>query len=112
MKKLEPILIITTTLLAAILAWTNSASLLRQLIIFIFILFIPGFALIRLFQFKDLLAELVLSIALSLAISTIFAEFMVLVHLWSPNLELGVLAGLSLAGAILQIVKRPPVLSQ
>jgi hypothetical protein len=60
-------------------------------------------AIIRLLQLKDILAELVLAIALSLAISALLAELMALSHLWSPAAELASLIIISLIGATLQI---------
>jgi hypothetical protein len=66
-------------------------------------LIIPGMAIIRLLHIEDRLAELVLAIALSLVISTLFAEIMVLTRLWSPPVGLAVLISISLIGAFLQI---------
>lgn len=60
-------------------------------------------AIIRLLHIEDRLAEMVLAVALSLVISTLFAEIMVLTRLWSPSVGLAVLVSISLIGAVLQI---------
>ncbi len=100
-----PILIILSAIIAGIFAWANSGSPLRPILLFLFMMFIPGLAFTRLFNFGSILTEIVLAVALSFGISTVLAEFMVFAHLWSPNAGLGILVVISVIGALLQIVK-------
>jgi hypothetical protein len=59
---------------------------------------------VRLLHIKEHLTELTLAIALSVALDTIVAESMVLAGRWSPEWGLVALAGVSLVGAVLQIM--------
>ena len=102
-KLFWPILIILSSVFAGILVWSNSGGALRSILLFWFILICPGIAIIPLLHIKDFLSELVLVIVLSLGLSTIVAEFMVLARLWSPSAGLAALIGISLVGAALQI---------
>lgn len=104
-KLFWPIMIILSALLAGILVWSDGGGAFRSIILFWFILICPGMAFVRLLQIENVLTEIVLAIALSLVISTLLAEFMVLTHLWSPGVELAILIGISLLGAALQIKK-------
>jgi uncharacterized membrane protein len=104
-KSVVPILIIVTAVMAGGLDWSNTTIPLRPILIFLFMLVIPGLAFTRLFHFKDLLVEMVLAVALSLVTSTALAELMLFTHTWSPNTGLGVLIELSLLGASLQIIQ-------
>ncbi len=101
-KLLWPVLILLSAGIAGILAWSNSDSFLRSGVLFLFILIIPGMALTRLFHLGDMLTELMVAIALSLAISVLLTEYMVFMHQWAPNNALLVLVGISLVGAGLQ----------
>ncbi len=77
----------------------------RPLITFWFMLVCPGMAFVRLLRIEERFAELILAIALSIALDTIVAEAMVLNRLWSPKWGLFVLICLSLVGAGLQIIQ-------
>lgn len=104
-KLIWPIITILAALLAGIFAWTNSSGPLRSIILFLYIVLVPGLAFTRLFNFRDILTEVVLAVALSLAAGTILAELMIFSHLWSPDAGLGIMVILSIIGAILQIYK-------
>ncbi len=104
LKKLFwPNLIIFSAVITSILAWGNWGGALRAVFLFAFIFIFPGLAFTQLLHLADPLDEFVLGIALSLVISTLLAELMVLTRLWSPALELVILIGVSLLGAALQI---------
>lgn len=104
-----PITIILSAIGVGILTWGDSGSFLRPIVSFWFTLVCPGMSIIGLLHFKDRLAELVLAIALSLSITTILAEVMALTQLWSPIAGLGILIGISLIGATLQIKSVLPI---
>lgn len=99
------VLIILAAGLSTFFAWSNSGGALRPYIIFAFLLICPGLSLIRLVRLNDFLPEWILAIALSLGLGIGLSEFMVLTNLWSPNIELSILAGISIVGAALQIMR-------
>jgi uncharacterized membrane protein len=88
---------------AGVVTWGKVNGDIRSIILFGFVLFCPGMSFVHLLQIKDHLAEFVLSITLSLTLSTILAEVMILARLWHPSTELGVLIGLSLLGSVFQV---------
>jgi hypothetical protein len=61
-------------------------------------------AIVRLIHLNDRFIELVLAVALSLALGTLVAEILVLAKRWSPPAILAILIGTSLTGASLQIL--------
>ena len=78
-------------------------SPIRFFISFWFFLICPGMALVPLLRIQDKITELIIAIALSLAIETTTATIMVYTRLWSPLWGLGVLIGICAMGIILQI---------
>ena len=76
---------------------------LQPLLLFWFLLVCPGMAFVRLLEIADHVVELTLAVALSLALDALTSETMVLARLWSPLWALLVLAGLSIAGATVQL---------
>jgi hypothetical protein len=78
----------------------------RAIIVFWFLLVVPGMAIVPLLGVRNLATGLTLAIAASLALDALVAEAMVLAKLWSPTAGLAILAALSLAGAALQL-RRP-----
>lgn len=77
---------------------------LRALTTFGFFLLCPGMAFLPFLRIKDGSTELILAVALSICIGTGLAEWMVLAKTWQPELALSALVGLSVTGALLQIV--------
>ncbi|MCL5256795.1 MAG: DUF1616 domain-containing protein [Chloroflexi bacterium] len=72
-----------------------------------FLPFCPGMAIVRLLKIEDGVAELAVAIALSIAIETIVAMALVYARLWSPNLVLAIIIGITVAGTVAQWVRRP-----
>lgn len=68
-----------------------------------FLLLCPGLAIAQLLPIKPLSNQIGLAFALSIALSTLLAEFMAFTHLWSPDAVLWVLAGLTISCALLQV---------
>jgi type II secretory pathway component PulF len=95
-----------------IIAWALGASLavfgdvqpLRAPISLSFLLICPGLAWVRLLGLQEVVAEWTLAVVLSLALDTIVAETMLYAGAWSPDRSLAVLASLSVAGALAQII--------
>ncbi len=98
----RPITILILAIFAGIVAWGNIPGDIRIILLFAFTLICPGMALVGLLNIKDRLAEIMLSIALSLTLSTILAEAMILTRFWRPFLGLAMLIGISLLGVALQ----------
>lgn len=69
-----------------------------------FLLICPGMAFVRLLRLPHWLDEWLLAVALSLALNTLVAEFMLYVQFWSPKGILLVIIGLSLVGATWQLL--------
>jgi len=84
---------------------SNIGSPIRPAITFWLLLFCPGMAFVRLLHIKERLTELTLAVALSITMSTIVSETMVLAKIWSPKWGLVVLICMSLGGAALQIIQ-------
>jgi hypothetical protein len=97
-----PIIISASAFLLVIV--TISGAAFRPLVAFWFLLICPGMAFVRLLHIEEFVAEFTLAIALSIALNTIVAESMVLAGAWSPNGGLIALAGLSILGAVFQIL--------
>jgi len=98
-----PILIIVSAIFSGLLAWSDSESAIRPYLLAWFVLVCPGMAVVGLLRLRDLVTEIVLSIALSLALGTLVAELLVLTRQWSAPTVLAILIGISLVGAILQL---------
>ncbi len=99
-------LIIILSAIAVTLAIVANAGMpVRPLLVFWFLLVCPGMAFIQLMHIEERLIELVLAIALSIALDTVVAEIMALNKIWSFRAGLFVLICLSLFGAALQIMR-------
>ena len=98
-----PIIIIVSSLGISLTVWLNIESPIRSGLAFWFLLVCPGMALVRLLRLKDRLIEWTLAIALSIALSTLVSETMLLTQQWSFKATLAVLIVVSLSGAALQI---------
>lgn len=95
--------IVLSAVLAFLAAFLPQGSPVRVVFAFWFLLVCPGMAFVRLFHLQDILVEITLAIALSIAIDTIVSEFLVLTATWSPIRALAIIGLISLAGAALQL---------
>jgi hypothetical protein len=75
----------------------------RPIVILWFLLICPGMAFVQLLQIKDALHEMVLAVALSLAIDVIVAMVILYAGLWSPALILSILIILCSLGMLCQL---------
>lgn len=71
-----------------------------------FLLICPGMALVPLLRLSDRLVEVVLAVALSIALDTLVAGVFLYAGIWSPEASLATLSGLSLGGVTLQWLLR------
>jgi hypothetical protein len=87
---------------AAAAAAAGAPAPLRAPLVLAFLLLGPGMAFVPLLGLGDVLAELTLGVATSLALDLAVAAAMLYAGAWSPRTSLLVLAGVALAGAALQ----------
>jgi hypothetical protein len=71
-----------------------------------FLLVCPGMALVPLLRLSDRLVEVVLAVALSIALDTLVAGIFLYAGIWSPEATLVALSGISLGGVALQWLLR------
>ncbi|MFN8486181.1 MAG: hypothetical protein U0350_01235 [Caldilineaceae bacterium] len=90
---------------------SNLSATLRLCVTLWFLLICPGMAFVRLLRLPSARSEWTLAIALSLALNTLVAEFMLYTQRWSPESMLALLLSLSLIGVLLQLLLRrqPPL---
>ncbi len=99
-----PIIVMVSAAAATAAVAAPAASPVRVIVVAWFMLVCPGLAYVGLLRLNRPLAEVMLSIALSLAIDAIVAEVMALSNTWSPAAGLTVLVALSMTGAVLQLI--------
>ena len=99
-----PAIIVILATGTGLLMYSDSRSLLRPVMALCFLLVCPGMSLMRLLHIHDSLTELTLAIALSMAIDAIVAAIMLYSASWSPQRSLNVLIGISIGGALLQVI--------
>ena len=98
-----PVIITISVAAVSVLVYEGGAMPLRPWVTLWFLLFCPGMAFIQLLQIRDALYEIVLAVALSLVLDLIVAAVVLYAGLWSPELILGILLGLSSAGVLCQL---------
>ncbi len=99
------LIIILSAIALTLVIVANAGAPVRPLLAFWFLLVCPGMAFIQLMHIEERLIELVLAIALSIALDTVVAEIMALNKIWSFKGGLFVLICLSLLGAAIQIMQ-------
>ncbi len=107
---LWPAAIISSSIVVGILTFADIESPLRPVISLWFLFICPGMAIVRLVGVDEMVVELTLAVAVSLALDTLVPLVMLYAGWWSPKGSLGVLIGVSLAGATLQVI-RPHLIS-
>lgn len=98
-----PIAILLSAAAVGGLAVGGVGTPLRPIVTLGFLAVGPGLAIVRLLRIGDFLTEIVLSVAFSLALSTLVAGTMLYAGLWSPGWSLGLLLAVSGIGAALQL---------
>ena len=101
---LWPLVILISALAAKLTTDSSSQTSLRVLFTFWFLLVCPGMAFVRLFNFKEKLSEWVLAVGLSIVIDVIVSEIAVLNRLWSLQAMVSALVGISVTGALIQVL--------
>jgi uncharacterized membrane protein len=99
------IVIALSTVLVVVFAQNDVASPLRPIAALWFLLICPGMAFIQLLNFNDHLYEIVLAIALSLALDLIIASIILYTQQWSPDLILLILVSLTSFGVLCHLIQ-------
>lgn len=98
-----PIVIVLSMVSLGFLVAADIQSPVRQLLAFWALLICPGMAYVPLLRLKKPVAELILALALSAALSTLVAEILMLAKIWSSDMALDIMMGFALLGVILQL---------
>lgn len=89
----------------AVLALADVRSPLRVLVSLSFLLVCPGMAIVRHWRLRAPIVELALATGLSVALATLVAGVMLYAGVWSMELGLLLLAGITVAGAALEVAR-------
>ena len=98
-----PVAIMLSAAFVGALAVGGAGPPLRPIATLGFLAVCPGMAIIRLLQLEDVLTELTLAVALSIALDSLVAGTMLYVGRWSPSWALGLLLAVSVIGAACQL---------
>jgi uncharacterized membrane protein len=79
---------------------------LRAVAAFIFLLACPGAAVVRHWPSEDGLERFVLAVGVSMALTMVVAETLIVTHTWSAPVGLAILAGFTTAGALVPVNPR------
>src|SRR6266566_1769803 len=101
---LWPTIIIFSAVAAGLVYFVFTDTLVRPAVIFWFLFVCPGMIVVRFLRLKEPIVEWTLALALSFAIDAIVAAIQLYAGKWSPTGTLTILIGLSLCGAIFQLV--------
>ncbi len=95
-----PQVILGWSLLTALVVFAGILPQWREAVVLIFYVTCPGLAYVRLFRLKDLLAEVVLTLALSLAIDSVAAMLLLYTGAWSYVTGLLLVIAVTLVGIL------------
>jgi hypothetical protein len=98
-----PVVITLSMAVVEILVYNDVATPLRPWITMWFLLVCPGMAYVRLLHISDAVSEFVLAVALSLVLALLSSAAVLYAGLWSPELILMLLIGLSMVGVGCQL---------
>ena len=101
---LWPTIFIFSAVAAGLVYFVFTDTLVRPAVIFWFLFVCPGMIVVRFLRLKEPIVEWTLALALSFAIDAIVAAIQLYAGKWSPTDTLTILIGLSLCGAIFQLV--------
>ncbi len=101
---LWPTIIIFSAVAAGLVYFVFTDTIVRPALVFWFLFVCPGMMVVRFLHLKELVVEWTLALALSFAIDALVAGIQLYAGKWSPTGTLSILIGLSLGGAIVQLV--------
>jgi len=100
-----PLLVLLSGVAVLALVLLDGPAGVRAVAVLTYLAAVPGLAWVRLIRLPDGLAQLVIGIALSLALGILVAQTMVALRLWSPRLGLFALVSLASVAALLELVR-------
>ena len=98
-----PVAILLSAAFVGALAVGGAGPPLQPIATLAFLAVCPWMAVIRLLQLEDVLTELTLAVAFSIALGSLVAGIMLYAGLWSSTWALGLLLGVSVIGAAWQL---------
>ncbi len=101
---LWPTIIIFSAVAAGLVYFVFTDTIVRPALVFWFLFVCPGMMVVRFLHLKELVVEWTIALALSFAIDALVAGIQLYAGKWSPTGTLSILIGLSLGGAIVQLV--------
>ena len=99
-----PSLLLLSCAAVALTTWGWSSSPARPAVTTWFLLACPGMALVRLLPARPLRIQLVLGVAVGLAIESLLATVMLMAKLWSPSATLGILIAMALSATSFELL--------
>jgi hypothetical protein len=90
---------------AAVLVALDADAWYRAPITILFVVVVPGLAIVRLIGIPDILVRLMLGLALSLALGVLIPSTLLYLGAWSPLGALAILAGLAFAAALGEVAR-------
>ena len=103
-RALQAAFLIVLALVSTYLVLSGSTGVTRHVLVSVFMLIGPGLAFMQWWNLRDYLYELVLGMALSVALATIIATAMMYTGTWSPDGGFLVLAGLSVLSSVTYLI--------
>jgi hypothetical protein len=107
LARLYPAGVACDGVLATILVLTDVHDKIRAFVVLPFLLVGPGLALMNLLGLGDLLALVVLAIAVSLALEVIVSLAMLYGGFWSPSLGMSILTGIVVVATAVSYIAGP-----
>jgi hypothetical protein len=99
-----PVVIICSAVATRLVTLVLPSIVVQPIIVMWFLFVCPGMVLVRFFRIREVVAEWMLALALSIAIDAIVASVALYVGEWSPANILDILIGYCLIGAVGQLV--------
>ena len=91
--------------LVAVLVALEATAAIRGPVVLLFVLLVPGLAIVRLLHLRDWLFELALAVALGIALAVVVPTTMLYAGAWSPPVSLALIIALALAAAVMEVVQ-------
>jgi hypothetical protein len=103
-----PLILIGAAIATALLVYVTPGLPLRPYVVQAFLILCPGMALIRLLRLRDVAVEWTLAIALSIVLDGTVPTIQLYAHLWSPDVSLAILLGITVLAALAWFINPRP----
>ena len=100
-----PVVIVLSMLALAIMVAGDFQTPIRTVLTLWFLLFCSGMAYARLLSFPSRVAQIVLAVALGITINVAISEILVVAKVWSSDVALGIVMGITTIGVVLQLIE-------